>query len=191
MALNLDIFTLFPEMFTAPFAESIIRRAIDAGKVHIDVYDLRTWTHDRHRTADDRPYGGGPGMVMLAQPLEQTLAHIRAQRHDTAPVVLFSPIGQRLDHAQVQRWSAGSGAILLCGRYEGIDQRFIDTQVNQQISLGDFVLSGGEVPAMALLDAQDASTAWTRRVIERAEALSKLVPAEQVDFFRRHGFELG
>ena len=90
---------------------------------------------------------------MLAQPLELALAHIRSQRNDGAPVVLFSPIGKRLDHAAVQRWSGSSGAILVCGRYEGIDQRFIDTQVDEQISLGDFVLSGGEVPAIALLDA--------------------------------------
>jgi tRNA (guanine37-N1)-methyltransferase len=92
-------------------------------------------------------------MVMMAEPLEQTLAHIRTQRSDAAPVVLFSPIGKRLNHDQVQKWAGSTGAILLCGRYEGIDQRFIDTHVDEQISLGDFVLSGGEVAAMALLDA--------------------------------------
>ena len=90
---------------------------------------------------------------MMAQPLELALAHIRTQRSDSAPVVLFSPIGKPLNHAAVQRWSNSSGAILLCGRYEGVDQRFIDAQVDEQISLGDFVLSGGEIPAIALLDA--------------------------------------
>ena len=92
-------------------------------------------------------------MVMMAEPLQKTLRHIRSQRTDDAPVVLFSPIGQRLDHALVQRWSASSGAILVCGRYEGIDQRFIDAHVDEQVSLGDFVLSGGELAAMALMDA--------------------------------------
>ena len=90
---------------------------------------------------------------MMAEPLEQAIGHIRTQRNDPAPVVLFSPIGKRLDHAGVQRWAGSGGAILLCGRYEGIDQRFIDTHVDEQISLGDFVLSGGEIAAMALLDA--------------------------------------
>ena len=113
----------------------------------------RDFATGNYRRVDDRPFGGGPGMVMMAQPLELALAHIRSQRTDHAPVVLFSPIGKRLDHAAVQRWSASSGAVLVCGRYEGIDQRFIDTQVHEQISLGDFVLSGGEVPAIALLDA--------------------------------------
>jgi tRNA (guanine37-N1)-methyltransferase len=91
--------------------------------------------------------------VMMAEPLQKALAHIRSQRTDAAPVVLFSPIGRRLDHALVQRWSASSGAILVCGRYEGIDQRFIDAHVDEQVSLGDFVLSGGELAAMALMDA--------------------------------------
>jgi tRNA (guanine37-N1)-methyltransferase len=102
---------------------------------------------------DDRPFGGGPGMVMLAEPLARCLAAVKADRADAAPVVLFSPVGERLDHAGVERWSASQGAVLLCGRYEGIDQRFIDTHVDVQLSLGDFVLSGGEIAAMALLDA--------------------------------------
>ncbi|MBK6323392.1 tRNA (guanosine(37)-N1)-methyltransferase TrmD [Candidatus Aalborgicola defluviihabitans] len=151
--MRFDVVTLFPELFVPFLSVGITRRAFESGQVDVHLSNPREFASGNYRRVDDRPFGGGPGMVMMAQPLEQTLVHIRAQRHDTAPVVLFSPIGQRLDHAQVQRWSAGSGAILLCGRYEGIDQRFIDTQVNQQISLGDFVLSGGEVPAMALLDA--------------------------------------
>ena len=113
----------------------------------------RDFATGNYRRVDDRPFGGGPGMVMMAQPLELALAHIRTQRSDSAPVVLFSPIGKTLNHAAVQRWSNSSGAILLCGRYEGVDQRFIDAQVDEQISLGDFVLSGGEIPAIALLDA--------------------------------------
>jgi tRNA (guanine37-N1)-methyltransferase len=151
--MRFDVITLFPELF-APFQTvGITRRAFESGQVDVQCTNPRDFATGNYRRVDDRPFGGGPGMVMMAQPLEQALAHIRSQRRDSAPVVLFSPIGKRLDHAAVQRWSTSSGAILVCGRYEGIDQRFIDTRVDEQISLGDFVLSGGEVPAIALLDA--------------------------------------
>jgi tRNA (guanine37-N1)-methyltransferase len=119
----------------------------------VRLWQLRDFAEGNYRRVDDRPFGGGPGMVMLAEPLGRCLAAVKADRADAAPVVLFSPIGQRLDHAGVERWSASAGAILLCGRYEGIDQRFIDAHVDVQLSLGDFVLSGGEIAAMALLDA--------------------------------------
>ena len=117
------------------------------------LWNLRDYAEGNYRRVDDRPFGGGPGMVMLAEPLARCLQAVRADRADAAPVVLFSPIGARLDHAAVAGWSASAGAVLLCGRYEGIDQRFIDTHVDVQLSLGDFVLSGGEIAAMALLDA--------------------------------------
>ena len=151
--MRFDVVTLFPELFTPFLAVGITRRAFESGQVDVQFSNPRDFATGNYRRVDDRPFGGGPGMVMMAQPLELALAHIRSQRKDGAPVVLFSPIGKRLDHAAVQRWSSSSGAILVCGRYEGIDQRFIDTQVDEQISLGDFVLSGGEVPAIALLDA--------------------------------------
>lgn len=151
--MRFDVITLFPELFTPFLSVGVTRRAFESGQLDVQFSNPRDFATGNYRRVDDRPFGGGPGMVMLAQPLELALEQIRAQRQDAAPVVLFSPIGQRLDHAGVQRWSGSSGAILICGRYEGIDQRFIDTQVNEQISLGDFVLSGGEVPAMALLDA--------------------------------------
>jgi tRNA (guanine37-N1)-methyltransferase len=151
--MRFDVVTLFPELFTPFLTVGITRRAFESGQVDVQFSNPRDFATGNYRRVDDRPFGGGPGMVMLAQPLELALAHIRSQRNDGAPVVLFSPIGKRLDHAAVQRWSGSSGAILVCGRYEGIDQRFIDTQVDEQISLGDFVLSGGEVPAIALLDA--------------------------------------
>jgi tRNA (guanine37-N1)-methyltransferase len=121
--------------------------------VDVRLWNPRDFAPGNYRRVDDRPFGGGPGMVMMAQPLADCLAAIRAEREDTAPVVLFSPIGKPLDHAGVTQWSSSEGAILVCGRYEGIDQRFIDTCVDAQISLGDFVLSGGEIAAMALLDA--------------------------------------
>lgn len=151
--MRFDVITLFPELFTPFLSVGVTRRAFESGQLDVRFSSPRDFTTGNYRRVDDRPFGGGPGMVMMAQPLELALEQIRAQRQDAAPVVLFSPIGKRLDHAAVQRWSASSGAILVCGRYEGIDQRFIDTQVDEQISLGDFVLSGGEVPAMALLDA--------------------------------------
>lgn len=151
--MRFDVITLFPELFTPFLSVGVTRRAFESGQLDVQFSNPRDFATGNYRRVDDRPFGGGPGMVMMAQPLELALEQIRAQRQDAAPVVLFSPIGQRLDHAGVQRWSASSGAILVCGRYEGIDQRFIDTQVDEQISLGDFVLSGGEVPAMALLDA--------------------------------------
>jgi len=151
--MRFDVVTLFPELF-APFLNTgVTRRAFESGQVDVKLNNPRDFALGNYRRVDDRSFGGGPGMVMMAEPLAQCLAEIRTQRSDTVPVVLFSPIGQALTHASVTRWSESQGAILVCGRYEGIDQRFIDTHVTEQISLGDFVLSGGEIAAMALLDA--------------------------------------
>ena len=151
--MRFDVVTLFPELFAPLLTSGITRRAFETGQVQVQLANPRDFADGNYRRVDDRPFGGGPGMVMMAEPLARCLAQVRGQRADTPPVVLFSPIGQRLDHAGVQRWAGSSGAILLCGRYEGLDQRFIDTHVDEQVSLGDFVLSGGEIAAMALLDA--------------------------------------
>lgn len=155
--MRFDLITLFPELF-APFLSSgVTRRAYASGQVAVHLWNPRDFAEGNYRRVDDRPFGGGPGMVMMAPPLERCLQAVRAARgesvEDLAPLVLFSPLGPRLDHAGVERWGQGRGAVLLCGRYEGIDQRFIDRHVDVQISLGDFVLSGGEIAAMALLDA--------------------------------------
>ena len=151
--MRFDVLTLFPELF-GPFLESgVTRRAYESRQVDVQLWNPRDYAEGNYRRVDDRPFGGGPGMVMLAEPLAKCVAAVKAERNDAAPVVLFSPTGERLDHAGVTRWSAGEGAVLLCGRYEGIDQRFIDAHVDVQLSLGDFVLSGGEIAAMALLDA--------------------------------------
>ncbi|MDP3203950.1 MAG: tRNA (guanosine(37)-N1)-methyltransferase TrmD [Hydrogenophaga sp.] len=155
--MRFDVITLFPELF-APFLQhGINRRAFESGLVDVHLWNPRDFAEGNYRRVDDRPFGGGPGMVMMAEPLWQCLLAVRAERDEPdnarAPVVLFSPIGEALNHTGVERWSASQGAVLLCGRYEGIDQRFIDACVDQQISLGDFVLSGGEIAAMALLDA--------------------------------------
>jgi tRNA (guanine37-N1)-methyltransferase len=155
--MRFDVITLFPELFAPFLASGVTRRAYASGQVDVRLWNPRDYAEGNYRRVDDRPFGGGPGMVMMAEPLSRCLSAIRAERAeaegDQAPLVLFSPIGKTLNHAAVERWSAGRGAVLLCGRYEGIDQRFIDLHVDLQVSLGDFVLSGGEIAALALLDA--------------------------------------
>lgn len=152
--MRFDVITLFPELFAPFLGAGVTRRAFESGQVDVRLWNPRDFAEGNYRRVDDRPFGGGPGMVMLAEPLERSLQTIRQDRPgQPCPVVLFSPIGARLDHASVQSWSDSEGAVLLCGRYEGIDQRFIDRYVTHHVSLGDFVLSGGEVAAMALLDA--------------------------------------
>ena len=153
--MRFDIITLFPELFAPLLTSGITRRAYESGLVDVRLWNPRDYAEGNYRRVDDRSFGGGPGMVMLAEPLFQCLSAIRADRQENepAPLVLFSPMGQSLNHSAVAKWSTSAGAVLLCGRYEGIDQRFIEQYVDQQISLGDFVLSGGEIAAMALLDA--------------------------------------
>ena len=151
--MRFDVITLFPNLFAPHLSEGVTRRAFESGQVEVRLWNLRDHTDDPHRRVDDRPYGGGPGMVLLVEPLERALAAVRTARGDAAPLLHFSPTGRRIDQALVQEVASGSGAILLCGRYEGIDQRFLDRHVDVELSLGDFVLSGGELPALALLDA--------------------------------------
>lgn len=152
-----DVITLFPEMFSALTGSGITRRAIERGLYALGFHNPRDFTSDPHRTVDDRPYGGGPGMVMLAEPLMQAIAAARAAQQAanrlSGRVIYLSPQGRRLDQAVVMELAAEPGLVLLCGRYEGVDQRLIDREVDEELSLGDFVLSGGELPAMVLLDA--------------------------------------
>lgn len=154
--MRFDVVTLFPELFAPHLKTGVTRRAFETGQVQVSLWPLRDFASDAYRRVDDRPFGGGPGMVMLAEPLEAALAAVRAERgSEDSPhcVVHFTPAGQRLDQAQVKQFAAGGGAILLCGRYEGIDQRVLDRHVTHQISLGDYVISGGELAALVLLDA--------------------------------------
>lgn len=153
MAMRFDVITLFPEIFEPFLLAGVTRRAFASGLVDVRLANPRDFAPGNYRRVDDRPFGGGPGMVLMAEPLAECLASIRSQRGAAVPVVLFSPVGERLTHTTVQRWADSDGAVLVCGRYEGIDQRFVDAHVDEQVSLGDFVLSGGEVAAMALLDA--------------------------------------
>lgn len=167
--MRFDVLTLFPELFEPFLVTGVTRRAYASRQVDVRLWPLRDFADDNYRRVDDRPYGGGPGMVMLVEPLEKALAAVRNSRAadaaplevteppaaDTAPlpVILFSPAGAPLTQARVEQLAASDGAVLVCGRYEGIDQRFVDRHVTEEISLGDFVLSGGELPALALLDA--------------------------------------
>src|SRR5215217_8103258 len=151
--MRFDVITLFPELFAPFLASGVTRRAYESKQVEVVLWNPRDFAQGNYKRVDDRPFGGGPGMVMMAEPLAACLDAALAARGADAPVVLFSPIGEALRHGAVEKWSASEGAVLVCGRYEGIDQRFIDTRVTHQISLGDFVLSGGEIAAMALLDA--------------------------------------
>ena len=153
MSLRFDVITLFPEMFTALTASGISRRALERGLWQLECWNPRRWTEDAHRTVDDRPYGGGPGMVMMAAPLEQAIAAAKVGAGGTAKVIYLSPQGARIDQKRVAQLAASEGAIVLCGRYEGVDERVVARCVDEELSLGDFVLSGGELAAMALMDA--------------------------------------
>lgn len=153
--MRFDVITLFPELFPPHLAAGVTQRAFGSGQVDVRLWPLRDFAEGNYRRVDDRPFGGGPGMVLSAPPLLRAVDAVREDRAEVrpAPVILFSPCGAPLTQSVVAELAAGDGAIMICGRYEGIDQRFIDVRVSRQISLGDFVLSGGEIPALALLDA--------------------------------------
>ena len=149
--IRFDVITLFPEMFGAVTQSGITARALQAGLWQLRTWNPRDFTTDNYRTVDDRPYGGGPGMVMLAGPLEKALDAARAA--GGGRVVYLSPQGRRLDQGRVMALAGEAALTLLCGRYEGVDERLLERRVDEEVSLGDFVLSGGELAAMALIDA--------------------------------------
>lgn len=147
--LTINVVTIFPQFFAEPLALSIPAKAAAAGSVRYRVVDLRDFTHDRHRTVDDYPYGGGPGMVMKPEPFYEAVDHLGA----TSPIVLLSPRGKRFAQADAQRFAEGTELTLLCGHYKDVDQRVADHLATEELSLGDFVLSGGEPAALAIVDA--------------------------------------
>ena len=151
MVIRFGVVTLFPEMFSALTASGITSRALEAGLWSLKTWNPRDFTTDNYRTVDDRPYGGGPGMVMLAEPIERTLNAVKSG--GGGKVIYLTPQGKKLDHRKVMELSKQSSMTLLCGRYEGVDERLLDRRVDEEISIGDFVLSGGELAAMALIDA--------------------------------------
>ncbi len=156
MPYEYDVVTLFPGMFNAITQFGVTGRACENNIFHLNLWNPRDFTLDRHRTVDDCPYGGGPGMVMKVQPLEDAIINARKRQQQAGivkpEVIYLSPQGQRLDHQLATRLSQSSGVIILCGRYEGIDERLIMRQVDTEISIGDYVLSGGELAAMVLID---------------------------------------
>jgi tRNA (guanine37-N1)-methyltransferase len=153
--LRIDVVTIFPGLFEAFLGESIVGIACRGGALEAGVHDLRSFTSDRHRTVDDAPYGGGPGMVMKPEPLVDAIEAVAGPKGPgrSGTVVLLTPQGRRLDQARVARLATETHLVLVCGRYEGVDQRVIDLAVDEEISIGDYVLSGGEVPAMVLIEA--------------------------------------
>jgi tRNA (guanine37-N1)-methyltransferase len=150
--ISFDVVTLFPEMFAAVAQSGITSRALEAGLWSLTTWNPRDFTTDHYRTVDDRPYGGGPGMVMLAEPLERALDAVR-KSGGSARTIYLSPQGRKLDHRRVMELVKEQAVTLLCGRYEGVDERLLARRVDEEISIGDFVLSGGEIAAMALMDA--------------------------------------
>ncbi|NOU26092.1 MAG: tRNA (guanosine(37)-N1)-methyltransferase TrmD [Methylotenera sp.] len=156
MAFKFDVVTLFPEMFDAITKSGITSRAKQQSIYDVRFWNPRDFTIDNHKTVDDRPYGGGPGMVMLVEPLEQAISSAKlkqAEENIESWIIHLSPVGKPLTHEKVIQLSKKQGLVLLASRYEGVDQRLIDAQVDEEISIGDYVLSGGELPAMTLMDA--------------------------------------
>jgi tRNA (guanine37-N1)-methyltransferase len=151
--LKIDIVTIFPRMVETPLAEGIVARAVARGLIDIRVHDLRDFTTDRHRVVDDVPFGGGPGMVLKPEPMFVAIDRIREDRGQPGAIVLTSPDGERLTHTIAERLSRLDHLVLLCGRYEGVDERVRTHLATEAISIGDYVLSGGELPALVILDA--------------------------------------
>lgn len=149
----LGVITLFPDMFRAVTDFGVTGRAVKNGLLELHTWNPRDFTHDRHSTVDDRPYGGGPGMLMMVQPLRDAIHAAKAAAGEEVKVIYLSPQGRKLDQQGVTELAKSSRLILVCGRYEGIDERIIQTEVDEEWSVGDYVLSGGELPAMTLIDA--------------------------------------
>jgi tRNA (guanine37-N1)-methyltransferase len=150
--MKFDILTLFPAMFDGPFRESIVKRAVEEGLIDIRLHDIRAFASDRHKTADDSPYGGGAGMVMKVEPLAASIEAVKAER-PTSRVVLTTPRGKPFDQATACEMAKEEALLIICGRYEGVDERVSELFVDDEISLGDFVMTGGELAAMAIVDA--------------------------------------
>ena len=148
----LGVVTLFPEMFRAVTDFGVTGRAVSKGLLEMQTWNPRDFTHDKHKTVDDRPYGGGPGMLMMVQPLRDAIHAAKAAAGKEAKVIYLSPQGRKLTQQGVEELAQSSSLVLVCGRYEGVDERIIQTEVDEEWSIGDYVLSGGELPAMTLID---------------------------------------
>ena len=151
--MRFDILTLFPAIFDGYLSQSLLKKAIDAGLVQVELHDFRKWTKDKHQHVDDRPFGGGPGMVIKVEPVVECVEWVQTQADAPGKLILLTPQGRRLDQQVVEELGREKRIVLLCGRYEGFDQRVIDLLQPEEISVGDYVLNGGEVAAMCVVDA--------------------------------------
>ena len=151
--MRIDVLTIFPAMFRGPFEQSIVKRAIDKGLVDIQIHDIRGWATDRHRTVDDYPFGGGPGMIMKPEPLFAAVEAVLAEAPERGPVVLLTPQGRLFRQEMARELAGEQRLVLICGHYEGVDARVHEHLATDEISIGDYVLSGGELPAMVVVDA--------------------------------------
>jgi tRNA (guanine37-N1)-methyltransferase len=149
--MQFDILTIFPNLFSSPLEEGILRRAIQSGKINVNLHNIRDWTIDKHSMTDDRPFGGGEGMVMKPEPLAACLKHV--QEKNKGRVVLLSPRGKQLTQERVEQLAGLEKLVLVCGRYEGVDERFCKQYVDEEVSLGDYIITGGELAAMIIVDA--------------------------------------
>jgi len=151
--MRIDVLTLFPEIFSGYLGQSLLSKAIARGLIEVRLHDIRRWSHDKHQKVDDRPYGGGPGMVLKAEPVVECVEAVRAEASPAGCLIVLSPQGERLTQQVVEELAAEPRLVLVCGRYEGFDQRVFDLLRPREISIGDYVLNGGEVAAMAVIDA--------------------------------------
>ena len=151
--MKFHIVTIFPEFFRGPFEHGVIQKAREAGLIEIQVHDLRTWTYDRHRTVDDRPFGGGEGMLLKAAPIFEAVEAILPERSEGCKVILLSAQGKAFDQAKAREFSGLKELLLICGRYEGVDERVAEHLADEELSIGDYVLSGGELAAAVVVDA--------------------------------------
>ena len=151
--IRFDVLTLFPEIFSGYLGQSILRLALDRGLVDVQLHDIRDWAGNKHNTVDDRPFGGGPGMVLRPEPVVECVEAVQPQHASSGHLVMLTPSGRQFNQQVAEEFAAKPRLLLLCGRYEGFDQRVIDLLEPDEISLGDFILGGGEVAAMAVIDA--------------------------------------
>jgi tRNA (guanine37-N1)-methyltransferase len=151
--MRIDVLTLFPEIFSGYLGQSLLKRAIDAGIVDVPIHNIRDWAQGKHRQVDDRPFGGGPGMVLRPEPVVECVEAIQGQGSEPGHLVLLSPQGRRLDQRIVAELAGHKRLLLICGRYEGVDQRVVDLLRPDELSIGDYILGGGEVAAMVVVDA--------------------------------------
>jgi tRNA (guanine37-N1)-methyltransferase len=151
--MRFHVLTIFPEFFRGPFEHGVIQRAVASGLIGIEIHDLRKWTYDRHKTVDDRPFGGGEGMLLKAGPIFEAVESIWPERNERKKVVLLSAQGRKFDQSLAREFSSFDELLLICGRYEGVDERVAEHLADYEISIGDYVLSGGELPAAVVIDA--------------------------------------